>query len=368
MNRKILIGVDARPLAYGFTGNSRYLWEVLKIITKLEHPFQFRLYSNKPIHKVFSEIGQLPNVELAPIKSFLGVFWLNFILPRQLRQDQVSIFWGTLQLLPIFPLHCPMIVNYHDVNFLSAPQTMTKLNFWQHKILSRFTLRNANRILCLSKNTEKELHEYSKQTCNKTRVVYPGANRDNFVAKELPYKKFILSVGTLEPRKNLFTIVKAYLKLKEEQKGFPYSLLLAGRFGWGDKTLAEDLQNNKYTRFGIFFHENPSEEELLYLYKNCEFFVFPSLHEGFGLPLIEAMVEDKCCIASDIPVFCEILNKEDDIFVPPLDIDAWKHAFLNMANRSIKTRTHKIKEDEWNWHTTSKQILEELFKLSKISN
>ncbi|MCX7997701.1 MAG: glycosyltransferase family 4 protein [Leptospiraceae bacterium] len=362
MSERILIGVDARPLAYGLTGNSRYLWEVLKVLTKLEHPFKFRLYSNKPIHRVFSEVGQLSNVELAEIKSYLGVFWLNFVLPRQLKKDKVSLFWGTLQLLPIFPLHCPSIVNYHDVNFLSAPQTMTLLNFWQHKLLSRFTLHNATRILCLSQNTERELHEYAEITKNKTRVVYPGANRPNFPPKELPYKNFILCVGTLEPRKNLLTLVKAYQKLKEEQEDFPYSLLLAGRFGWGDSTLVKDLQSNKYVNSGILFHENPSEEELLYLYRNCEFFVFPSLHEGFGLPLIEAMVEDKCCIASDISVFREILNPKDDLFVPPLDIDAWKSALLNMAKRKEKRRSKKVKENEWNWRTTAEQVLEELWK------
>lgn len=364
MNKKILVGIDARPLAYGLTGNSRYLWEVLKVLTKLEHPFQFRLYSNKPIHKVFSEFEHLPNLELAEIKPYLGVFWLNFILPRQLKKDKVSIFWGTLQLLPIFPLHCPSIVNYHDVNFLSAPQTMSKLNFWQHKFLSRFTLRNANRILCLSKNTERELHEYSKLAHNKTRVIYPGASRPTFLPKELPYKNFILTVGTLEPRKNLLTIVKAYLKLKEEQKDFPYSLLIAGRLGWGDSTLAKDLKNNRYINFGIFFHESPSEEELLYLYRNCEFFVFPSLHEGFGLPLIEAMVEDKCCVASDILVFREILNLEDDLFVSPLDTEAWKNALINMANRKKKGRSKKVTQAEWNWHTTSEQILEELLRFT----
>lgn len=360
---KKIIGVDARPLAYGFTGNSRYLWEALKEILRQTDTFEFILYTNKPLHPVFQEILNHKSIQLAPIYPVMGILWLNFILPFLLKRDKVHAFWGTLQLLPIFKLSIPTIVNYHDMNFLSAKQTMTLLNYWQHKLLSRFTLKNADKILCLSQNTQREIHAYRAFTKSKTSVIYPGANRNKIISKSLNYQNFILTVGTLEPRKNFSTLLKAYLKLKEEYPSYPYALILAGRMGWGDPNLALELKAGKYEDLGVKFIENPSETELAYLYHNCIFFVFPSLHEGFGLPLVEAMIENKCCIASDIPVFREILDSQNDLLVPSLEIDSWKKALLEMANRKTLIRNPLISEKDWSWENTAQKIIQELLEI-----
>lgn len=240
---------------------------------------------------------------------------------------------------------------------------MTTPNYWQHKILSRFTLRNADKILCLSRNTEREIHAYRPYTSQKTIVVYPGANRPKIEPSKLNYKDFILTVGTLEPRKNLGTLIQAYLKLKQEHPLYPFKLILAGRMGWGDPGLASDLKESKYGHLGIEFIENPSDADLLFLYRNCAFFVFPSLHEGFGLPLIEAMVENKCCIGSDIPVFREILTPRNDLFVKPLDIEGWNKALLEMGNRKTLLRDPPLGNEDWSWKKTARQIQEELLHI-----
>jgi len=174
---KPIIGVDARPLSYGYTGNSRYLIEALKYLARKDSHFEYRLFSNKEIHPVFLPILNDLSLKISPIKKFPGIIWLNFILPGILSEENIDIFWGTLQLLPLFKLPLPTVVNYHDLNFRSAPETMSYLNFLQHKLLSSFTLNHADRIFCLSENTKNEISEFKSDVTDKLTVIYPGANR-----------------------------------------------------------------------------------------------------------------------------------------------------------------------------------------------
>ncbi len=360
--QKIKVGIDARPLSYGYTGNSRYLAESLIYLSQ-DTRFSFYLYSNKPIHPVFDFLQKDFHLEFMPIRKSPGVIWLNWHLPSLLKKDKMDVFWGTLQLLPFFKLPIPSVVNYHDLNFRSAPQTMTKSNYLQHKVMSRFTLQNADRIFCLSQNTYNEICEYRPKSKQKLKVIYPGANRPKFEPENLPYKDFLFTVGTLEPRKNISTLLNSYLQLKKENPNYPYPLLIAGRIGWGDSTLAKGLQAKTYEPQGVFFIENPSDAGLLYLYRNCKFFVFPSLHEGFGLPLIEAIVENKPCIGSDIPVFREILREPTDLFVSPLDTHGWKEAIQKMSERKDFKRNPPCSELDWNWKKTASEIAEEISNL-----
>ena len=101
------IAIDARPLSYGLTGNSRYLFEVLKYLIRKDSHFEYYLYSNKEIHPMFMDFIKDNSVQVPIIKKVPGVLWLNFILPYLLHRDRIDLFWGTLQLLPYFKL--PML-------------------------------------------------------------------------------------------------------------------------------------------------------------------------------------------------------------------------------------------------------------------
>lgn len=227
------IAVDARPLSYGLTGNSRYLFEVLKFLIRKDSHFEYFLYSNKEIHPMFMDFINENKVVITPIKKFQGVIWLNFILPYLLHKDRIDLFWGTLQLLPFFRLPIPEFVNYHDLNFRSAPETMTRANFIQHKLLSPRTLRNADTIFCLSKNTKKEIAEFKPEYTKKLKVIYPGVSKKIIKNNELAIEgKFLFTIGTLEPRKNISTVIEAYLLLKKDKPDFDYKLVIASRRGW----------------------------------------------------------------------------------------------------------------------------------------
>lgn len=354
--KKTLVGVDARPLAYGITGNSRYLSEVLANLIN-ENDFEFILYSNKPISSIFKQLTNHKNIKVNSSISGNGLIWLNFKLPSQLKKDNIDVFWGTLQLLPILPLGIPAIVNYHDLNFIRAPETMSFANFLQHRLFSGMTLKKAKKIFCLSENTRNDILKYNPALKDKLLTVYPGVKKTHSTGK-YPYKNFIFTVGTLEPRKNIGIVVEAYLILKKEIPDFKIPLIIAGRFGWKEEDLTIKLKSGILEKEGIYFIENPADDLLNFLYKNCLLFLFPSIHEGFGLPLLEALQENKVCIASAIPVFTEILDKEIDFFVPPKDKIAWKNAILN----ALKKRKRSWNASLWTWENTAQTIALEIRK------
>lgn len=355
---KPIVGVDARPLSYGYTGNSRYLLEALRFLVRKDSHFEFKLYSNKPIHPVFHDFLDSSEVSIGELRKEIGLIWLNFTLPQLLKKDKIDLFWGTLQLLPFKKLDIPTIVNYHDLNFISAPKTMTFTNYIQHKILSKFSLKNANKVICLSENTKYDIIKYMPEVEEKLEVVYPGTRKIESEPEKIDIENYILTISTLEPRKNIRTLLDAYLKIVSRNPNFPHKLVIAGRVGWGEKKLTEELLNGTYKDKGVVFIDNPSEGKLAYLLKNCEFFLFPSIHEGFGLPILEAMAEEKCCITSDIPVFREIIEENYDLLALPLNVDSWIEKILTMSSRSEKQKHRVFKENKWSWYNTGKQIEE----------
>jgi glycosyltransferase involved in cell wall biosynthesis len=358
------IAVDARPLCYGFTGNSRYLYETLRFLVRENSEHQYILLANKNIHPVFSEFLDTHSSLLkVHIQKMPGFLWLNFWVPYFVKKIRANLFWGTLQLLPVFQYKIPQIVNYHDLNFVSAPATMTKANYWQHKLLSGRTLQNADRVICLSQNTYTEITNFKPSVQTKLSVIYPGVRQQfSFDIDLSTYGNYLLAVGTLEPRKNIQTLIKAFLSFKEKKPKSDLNLVIAGRRGWGNVEFAHDLINQKYEKQGLYFVENPDENTLSNLYQKCSAFLFPSFHEGFGLPIIEAMSYRKVCAVSDIPVFREIVETQYDQLVDPTDIEGWEKVIHEFSFRPNLQRQFGINSKLWSWQETAAQIETEIAK------
>lgn len=360
------VGVDVRPLAYGITGNSRYLAEVLRRLIRGDSPLEYYLYSNKPIHTVFYDILSNPNSRFFLAGKLPGVAWLNWTIPGRIKKDRLDLFWGTLQLLPISCKGALTAVNYHDLNFRSAPETMTTANYWQHRILSPGTLKRADLVFCLSENTRSDILKFRSDLDPKLKVVYPGV--ESFPQLREPLRKlpekYLFTIGTLEPRKNLGTLIEAYRRIKRSDPSYPYPLVIAGRLGWKSEGLTGMLKEGSLESEGIFFVENPADETLAWLYRNCSSFIFPSLHEGFGLPLLEALREGKICVASDIPVFHEILDQSADLFADPLNVDSWVGALSDLRRKKLE-RPSSWDASRWTWDQTAKKIEDGLIDLWK---
>ncbi len=367
MKNKLHIGVDARPLIIPNNGNARYLYRMLKELFLLPGNIHWSLFSNRPIHREFSHLLEHSHVSLIQPgpgeKSLPGPLWVNFQLPPLLARENCHLFWGTLAMLPWIPPAerlPPMVVNFHDLNSFVAPSTMTLANRIQHRLLDGRVLRRARKIICLSETTGQDiLHFFPRLDSNALCVVYPGVDRPLEVRKRvkpaaLPssFQSFWITVGTIEPRKNQITLIHAYRDLFK--KGIPLPpLLIAGKKGWGESETHSMLASGELTGEGIHYLPEISDEELAWCYGKATHFFYPSLHEGFGLPLLEAMSYGLAIVTSDIPVFREVARGAR--FCGAADVEEWKTAMLEA--REGKVRATRFAPGEYQWVKRAEKLL-----------
>ncbi len=364
--------IDVRPLIYPGTGNYTYLFFILKDflkITKNNH-WNYIFISHKKISdESFQMLKSYGEVYIdKTLLSRLGPLWLHFRVPQILQEKKAHIFWSTLFIQP-FALKKRMnvfsVLNIHDLNAWVVPQTMIIWNRWYLKLFTRNSIQNSDLILCLSQTTKDLIFKYfpafiKKQ--GKFKVVYPGIIK--IMEKEKKpenlqngIKQFLFSLGTLEPRKNFDNLIKAYILAKEEKNDL-LPLVIAGKPGWQMTQLLKNLSNNLLKEKGVYFVPSPDSRELKWLYKNCRYFVFPSLYEGFGLPILECSIYKKIQLISQIPIFLEIGRYVDNIyfFSDVKNINSLKIDILQLSEKKY-VKKKKIKPIPFSYQLSAKLIL-----------
>jgi len=380
------IAVDIRPLSYPGTGNAVYLYHILKEVLELtKHKnWKWIFLTNKKIHPDYIDLlcGEVDiSITTSLFYQKLGPLWFHQRVPLLLKKYSPDVFWSTLFLLPYHykkKLSIPAILNIHDLSAWIAPNTM---KYWNQKYLKLFTLNsllNADEILCLSETTKNlilRIFQDNDSIKDKNyHVIYPGIveppkNRKKPLNMPLE-NEFFLSVGTLEPRKNFETIIRAYIEAKKENTYLP-PLIIAGKPGWKMNETLQQLSKNQLRSENIFFIEAPSVEELFWLYENCLLFLFPSIYEGFGLPILEAAYFKKPQIISKIEIFQEIGRLIDGItyIENPMSIMEWNDAILYYSNeKNLKAYRKKIKNKNlkiFDYKNSAQKLVEILQKYER---
>ena len=172
-----------------------------------------------------------------------------------------------------------------------------------------------------------------------------------------PRHNFVFAVSTLEPRKNYGTLIDAHYRAWQE--GLKLPLVIAGRRGWESPEFFARLERYQSGGWPCTVLEDLSDAEIDALYRQAAFFCIPSLYEGFGLSLLEALCNGCPALASDIPCFHEI-GGELARYLPPTDVSAWKDALLDYARRlrSGRLRPVRFPIRAWTWERTARAHLE----------
>lgn len=368
--KKIRIGVDARPLSTPLSGVGRVIAMVLQRFPDREN-FEFVLYSHRPWHEDFDSVIELPNVIWIQGRGILakkGGLWFNLALPGILAKARLDLFWGSQQVIPPFlPSRIPVVLTYYDLVLYLFPGAMRKLARIQQRMFQRYSVNRASRILCISSQTRTDLISRFKIPPEKARVSLLGYEKPSKRGKEtsprndgedrkLPEGPYILAVSTIEPRKNYSTLLEAYFSYyqSEGEEKAPYPLVIAGRRGWESEEFYRRLAEIQSETGRVWIYEGLSDLELLRLYENCAFFTLPSLYEGFGLPLLEAMASGKFAIVSDTGSFREI-GKKEVIYLPAKDVGLWSLTLKETVDRhrAGKLPAVKFSKEEWSWENTS---------------
>lgn len=264
------------------------------------------------------------------------------------------------------------IVTVYDMVYKLYPETMSRTNYSiLHKNLHR-SCRDSDAILTISTNSKNEISEYMNVPESKIHIAHPAVNIeiyspqkdcDNIKGKYKIYGEYILYLGTLEPRKNIPSIIKAFSGISGEYKDL--KLVLAGGKGWMYEEIFRLIKDLKLDE-KVVFTGYVSEEDKPALYSGAIAFVFPSLYEGFGIPPLEAMACGTPVIVSNTSSLPEVVG-DAGILVNPYDVENLAYEMECVLNDTElrKTMSEKglIQAGKFSWEDSAKKVLDIYKKL-----
>jgi glycosyltransferase involved in cell wall biosynthesis len=255
--------------------------------------------------------------------------WMQLGLPDSLKQAKPDLCHFPNYLAPILrPIDSPFVATMYDMSVYRCPEFHPLKTVQVHRAIMPQVIRQSRLIITVSESAKRDILDYFDIPAEKIKVVYggvstqfsePGARDMTLVQRYKLNFPFVLMVGTLEPRKNHARLISAFSRLIQQER-LPHHLVLIGPRGWKEgslKTLAQQGQLSERIHFLGYIPEN----DLAGLYRAADAFVFPSLHEGFGLPVLEALASGVPTLISNDPALLELAGQEAALAVDPCSIE-----------------------------------------------
>ncbi len=364
----IKVGFDIRPLIFTQAGIRTYLYNLIAGLARAGG-CRLELFICAPSRidwKAISADISEDVVRLPHLSDAWGRFWETFLLPAAVSRTRCDLFHGGRFFVPR-RLSCPSIVSIHDVAFKRFPQFVTPRAFRYFDDAVSSSARRAAKIIVPSGATASDLQTFYGVPETKISVVYEAAggefsgkrdaDRIGSIKQKLGIKdRFILSVGTIEPRKNYLNLIQAYALLKSARD---LPLVICGGSGWLCRDVFETVE-----RLGlkqrVIFAGHVDDVDLAQLYSACELFVFPSFYEGFGLPVLEALQCGACVVASATSSIKELFGNCIYQFRPedPGSIaEAMERVLSDEALRSRLVSDGKKRARDFSWDAAARATL-----------
>lgn len=369
----MIIGIDGNEAnVQNKVGISEYAYELLLEFYKLSskrNDLKFSIY-----------LKDLPRNDMPSANSYWDYkivgpkkFWTRFGLPLALfiKSDKPDIFFSPTHYRPKFA-GIPTAISIMDLSFLHFPDLFIKKDLYQLTNWTKESAKKAKTIFTISKASRDDIIKSYSLSEAKVKVTYLGIKPDlskktlnmDALDKKFGIKgKYILFVGTLQPRKNIIKLVETLSKLKDKD----INLVIAGKKGWlYDEIIASPSKYNVKER--VKFLDFVSNEDLPSLYKNALCFVLPSLYEGFGLPVLEAMKYGCPVLASNVSSLPEA-GGDAALYFNPEDADDMTEKLEKVVSDAqlrqdmVKKGYNQIKK--FSWEKTAKETLEVLEDLAK---
>lgn len=322
------IGLDGIPLTAVKTGIGHYTYELGQALASLAPDREFEFVY--PAHLPPFDLGQNgvaahhQNLSVIPVTvGLLSQHWFSIGLPRYISRSGMAIFHGTNYDIPLWG-RCPTVQSIHDMSLFLHPETHEVRRVRRARRLMALMARTATLIITGTEAVRREICANLKLSADKIFTI-PDAPRACFqpvpAAETEPVRRrlglegdFLLTVATLEPRKNLVTLTRAFAAVLKESPQ-PLKLAIVGKKGWLSDTLFAEIDKTP-AKERIVVTGYLSDQELTALYSSCSLFVYPSIYEGFGLPPLEAMACGAPVIASSIPSLMETVGGAALLFDP----------------------------------------------------
>jgi glycosyltransferase involved in cell wall biosynthesis len=358
-HNKMKIAVDANEaFRTKLTGIGIYAKHLVQQLASLPASYDLTFLSLYSSEDSASVIG---NYKIKLLRSLkFRTFWSQIRLPWHFIAHRYDLFHYLEHKLPPFTF-CKTVITIYDLGFIKYPETAQALHRKRFLMFTRDAVRRSNRIISISHSTKKDVCEYFDISPDKIDVVHLGVDHTLYRPEAAPLKRtnpYILSVGTLQPRKNYLMLIRAFRNLCERTSGI-VDLLIVGKRGWLWENIENEIKNGPFSE-RIHFLGYVPDEQMPSLYTGCEFFVMPSLYEGFGIPLLEAMACGKAVIASNVSSLPEIVN-DSGILLDPKDEYAWTDTMIDLLKDKNKRnelgKSALSKSAFFSWEKMAKQTL-----------
>lgn len=359
------IAVDAREAAGVPAGKGRYVIEIIKNLAVIDRQNNYFLYTKQPIN------FKLPaNFKVVMIGGPPGLrqLWLAFDAQRK----DCQLLFAPTGYLPVIFSFIPCVVTIHDLALFVTKQAKPALKtLLAERLLLGMAARKARQIIAPSQSTKNDLVKLLKTPADKITVTLLGYDKTCYLpttkvsaddlealkSYDLP-SEYLLFIGTLEPRKNIESLIRAYGQLP---KGIQdqHRLVIGGGKGWYFDSIFTTVKELNLTDRVQFLGRVP-DEHLPALYRGAKLFVFPSFYEGFGLPPLEAMACGTPVITSNLSSLPEVVG-EAGVLVDPNDPTELAQAIATLlTDETAYSRLKKLsieQAERFSWSEAAKQTL-----------
>lgn len=318
------IGIDAHVLGTRAGGNESYMRNLLRALGEYPDAHGITAFTHHGYTDTDQLLGQFKRYELRATSSYLRV---PFTLPMAAWRTGVDLLHVQYTAPPVCP--CPFVVSMHDAVVKRFPGSMPFLDRHRLELLSPNTLRRAARVFVLTQAMRHELQEFYNVSIERFDIVSPAVD-DIFQTNQNPAHvdtvkanlgldgPYVLYVGLLQPRKNLFRLAQAFEQLRH--RGLDHKLVIVGRRAWLYDDMLRAIDGLNLTDRLVFTDYVP-RADLPALYAGAEAMAYVSLYEGFGIPVLEALACGTPVLASTDPALVEVAAGAA-LHVDPLSVEA----------------------------------------------
>ncbi|PIU03647.1 glycosyltransferase family 1 protein [Candidatus Shapirobacteria bacterium CG08_land_8_20_14_0_20_39_18] len=353
MNKQLTIGINANEanLVTNRVGSNQFAFGLLKALAQIKTKHQFVIYLSTPPLEDLPKTSANWTYRVIPLPKF----WTQWRLPLDLyfHQPRPDLIFSLGHYGPRFS-PVPSLVTIMDLGFLKFPNQFTKKDFYQLKSWTEYSVKQATAVFAISETTKQDIINTYKIRPGKITVIYPGYDKEIFFPKQEPSAQpYLLFLGSLRPSKNLERLIEAF-NLLEDKK---IQLVLAGKKGWLYESIFQKVKELKLEN-RVTFTDFVPEKEIPTLMRQAEVFVFPSLYEGFGIPVVEAMACGTPVLVSNAGSLPEVIGNAG-VIVNPYKVEeiakGIKLAIKNQDNLKVKGLVQAKKYD---WEKSAQKVME----------
>lgn len=365
------IGFNFQTMDKYISGVEYYGLGLLNGLLRIDERNEYVVFTNQPdlLRQHVPQAANLSTVEVEYLKTRAArICWEHTRLPRLSVKYKLDVLHCPSYICPLRKLSVPYVVTIHDTIAIDRPQWCKQTNALYFNLFMKAAAKKASRIISVSERSTDDIKRNFNLPCSKIRTIYSGIDNIFRAAKNsarccevranynLP-QRYILYVGNIEPKKNIGTLLRVQKKLRE--KDLPHKLVIVGKRSWAAKAEMREL-SREIASGNVVCPGYVDRNDLPYVYRMADVFVFPSLYEGFGFPPLEAMACGTPVISSRSGSLAETLS-DAAIIVEPHNTEQIVQAIYSMiTNSSVREKYAQMgleRSSMFNWDSAAEQTL-----------